>query len=182
MADILSGKELALCDEQGFLFEQSASLSLNSPTFIRRYMNSALALSLDEEEDDVYAFSLTDLFAIVNAPYPQIQEGIAGKHYPKEVLYWMGYLYRYWAYYRYRNSKSLYRLCPSTTLYPAYFAYHTMDPKTAIENLEEDYLDAHPEEKEKEATYAPMSAALQELRSASKPNQIAIDLLLKKTK
>ena len=182
MADILSGKELALCDEQGFLFEQSASLSLNSPTFIRRYMNSALALSLDEEEDDVYAFSLTDLFAIVNAPYPQIQEGIAGKHYPKEILYWMGYLYRYWAYYRYRNSKSLYRLCPSTTLYPAYFAYHTMDPKTAIENLEEDDLDAHPEEKEKEATYAPISAALQKLRSVSKPNQITIDLLLKKTK
>jgi hypothetical protein len=182
MADALNEKELALCDEQGFLFERSTELSLNSPTFIRRFMNSALALSLDSEEDDVYAFSLKELYAIVNASYSPIQAGFAGKHYPKEVLYWIGYLYRYFALYRYRSSKSLYRLYPSNVLFSAYESYHTMDPKTAIENLEEDYLSLHPEAKEKEAAYAPISAELSRLRTASEANRLAIDYLLKNKK
>jgi hypothetical protein len=168
----LNDKELALCDEQGFLFEESVEpfaeladlhpplheFSFGSPRWMKKrrmFMPFRLPIFLP---------SSTPLIR-------SIQVGIAGKHYPKEVLYWMGYLYRYWVYYRYRNSKSLYRLMPEyVTLYPAYFAYHTMDPKTAIENLEEDYLDAHPEEKEKEANLcADFFRTLQELRSASKP-------------
>jgi hypothetical protein len=182
MADALSEKELALCDEQGYLFAESSHLALNSPTFIRRYMNSPLAASLDEEEEDVYAFALSDLFALVNAPYPSIQEGIAGKHYPKETLYWIGYLYRYWTYYRYRNSKTLYRAYPSRVLFAAYPSYHTMDPKTAILNLEEDYYSQHPQAQEIETMYQPISEELSRLRSASDANCAAIDYLLKNKK
>lgn len=182
MDHALNEKDLALCDEQGFLFERSIDLELNSATFIRRFMNSALALSLDGEEEDVYAFSLKELYAIVNASYGPIQAGFAGKHYPKEALYWIGYLYRYWALYRYRSSKSLYRLFPGSVLFSAYGSYHTMDPKTAIENLEQDYLSKHPEAQEKEEAYTPISAELSKLRSESEANRIAIDFLVQTEK
>lgn len=180
MAESLSEKELALCDEQGFLFERSVELPLNSPSFIRRYMFSALAESLDNGEEDVYAFSLKELYAIVNASYPNPSVGKQGKHYPKEVLYWVGYLYRYWAFLRFRSSASLYRDYPSQLLFLSYDAYHTMDPKNAIENLEEDYLARHPEQQEKEAIYAPIAAELAQLGRDSEANRLAIDYLLKK--
>lgn len=67
-------------------------------------------------------------------------------------------------------------------LFSAYGSYHTMDPKAAIENLEQDYLSKHPEAQEKEEAYTPISAELSKLRSESEANRIAIDFLVQTEK
>ena len=60
-----------------------------------------------------------------------------GEKYPAEVLYWIGYLYRYWACSRRESSRSIYRQAPAKTMYGNYPAFHTFDPELAIDDLKE---------------------------------------------
>lgn len=59
----------------------------------------------------------------------------AGEKYDPEVLYWIGYIYRYWACYRNTGSKEIYRCAPAKTMKRNYLLFHTLDPDTAIDNL-----------------------------------------------
>ena len=58
-----------------------------------------------------------------------------GEKYSPEVLYWIGYLYRYWACTRGEKSKRIYRLAPAKTMKRNYMAFHTFDPDVAIDDL-----------------------------------------------
>ena len=59
----------------------------------------------------------------------------AGETYDPEVLYWIGYLYRYWACYRNESSKAIYKIAPAKTMKRNYPSFHTLDPDGAIDNL-----------------------------------------------
>lgn len=60
-----------------------------------------------------------------------------GEVFSSDVLYWMGYLYRYWHYYTGESSAQIYRQAPVKTMKRNYLMFHTMDPVLAIEDLKE---------------------------------------------
>ena len=60
-----------------------------------------------------------------------------GEKYNPEVLYWIGYLYRYWACSRNERSRKIYRQAPAKTMKRNYMAFHTLDPEMAIDDLKE---------------------------------------------
>ena len=60
-----------------------------------------------------------------------------GEVYSKDVIYWIGYIYRYWHYYTEESSKVIYKQAPVETMKRNYMIFHTMDPVLAIEDLKE---------------------------------------------
>ncbi len=60
-----------------------------------------------------------------------------GEVYSKNILYWMGYLYRYWHYYTQEDSSKIYKQAPVGTMKRNYLMFHTMTPELAIEDLKE---------------------------------------------
>ncbi len=58
-----------------------------------------------------------------------------GERYDKEVLYWIGYIYRYWACLRKEKSRKIYRIASAKTMKRNYMMFHTFAPELAIEDL-----------------------------------------------
>jgi hypothetical protein len=58
-----------------------------------------------------------------------------GERHSPEVLYWIGYLYRYWACARGERSRRIYRQAPAKTMRRNYMAFHALDPDVAIDDL-----------------------------------------------
>ena len=56
-----------------------------------------------------------------------------------EILYWTGYIYRYWAYLTGENSRKIYRQAPASTMRQNYLMFHSLDPEIAVEDLKEIY-------------------------------------------
>ena len=59
----------------------------------------------------------------------------SGEKYSPDVLYWIGYLYRYWASSRGEKSRKIYRSAPAKTMKRNYMMFHTFDPDVAIDDL-----------------------------------------------
>ena len=55
------------------------------------------------------------------------------------VMYWAGYVYRYWHYVTGESSREIYRQAPAKTMNVNYLMFHTMDPEMAVEDLKEIY-------------------------------------------
>jgi hypothetical protein len=62
-----------------------------------------------------------------------------GTVYDKEVLYWAGYLYRFWHFATGEDSKEIYRQAPAETMSRNWLIFHTLAPEVAIEDLKEIY-------------------------------------------
>ena len=60
-----------------------------------------------------------------------------GEIYQREIMYWIGYIYRYWHYYTGESSAKIIRQAPAATMKRNYMMFHTMDPVLAIEDLKE---------------------------------------------
>ena len=110
---IVDNIQLKLCDIQGRLFERSTAYA--SEGFIRDFMNSEVAKHLD-------------------SPYNKLQ-WMGEEYLLEEVLYWIGYLYRFWAFSRNEESRKIYRRAPAKTMKRNYLAFHTFDPDIAIDDL-----------------------------------------------
>lgn len=54
-----------------------------------------------------------------------------------EVLYWAGYVYRYWHFLTGESSKDIYKQAPAETMNTNYLMFHCMDTELAIEDLKE---------------------------------------------
>ena len=63
-----------------------------------------------------------------------------GEIYSKDILYWIGYIYRYWHYYTGEASNKIYRQASEKTMKRNYMMFHTMAPEIAIEDLKEIHL------------------------------------------
>ena len=121
---------LKLCDVQGRLFKLSTAYA--SEDFIRNFMYSEVAWHLDSPYS-IYQcmgeeYLLEELVDEKNI-------SAAGEKYDPEVLYWIGYIYRYWACYRNTSSKEIYRYAPAKTMKRNYLLFHTLDPDVAIDKL-----------------------------------------------
>ena len=63
----------------------------------------------------------------------------SGDVFSNDVLYWVGYIYRYWHYYSGEDSVKIYKQASVETMKRNYMIFHTMDPVLAIEDLKEIY-------------------------------------------
>ena len=121
---------LKLCDIQGRLFERSTEYG--SEGFIRDFMNSEVAEHLDSPYNKLQWMGEEYL---IDELKDEKKLGKDGEKYSPEVLYWIGYLYRYWACTRGERSKRIYRQAPAKTMKRNYMAFHTLDPDVAIDDL-----------------------------------------------
>ena len=55
--------------------------------------------------------------------------------YEPEKMYWMGYIYRYWAYIYEISSKRLYELYPGSKLYEKYDKLSSLKPEYVIDDI-----------------------------------------------
>ena len=130
--------KLKLCDIQGRLFELSAEKKYNSAEFIKAFMISDTAKELDSRYNRMqWAGEEYLLEEVVNAAADALTTD--GEIYSADVLYWIGYIYRYWHYYSGEDSAKIYKQAPVETMKRNYMIFHTMDPVLAIEDLKEIY-------------------------------------------
>lgn len=122
---------------QGNVFASSIDkLECSSEIFMRRFMLSNIAIEFD-------SLAVLDDSLTINEVYSRIEEEF-GKStygsvkYEKEVMFWIGYIYRYFAYTYNLSSKYIYKLVKPKELNELYYTYHTFDPKVAIENILEE--------------------------------------------
>lgn len=138
---------LKLCRLQAEVFEKSAEKAeCSSLIFMRRFMNSAVALRMDS---DGFLFEVCDVNDIIQEIEDEFGRTEYGKiKYSIEELYWIGYLYRYWCYTYQKTSRQVYKMVKPKELRELYYPYHSLDPSQAIERIleakqltETDYLE-----------------------------------------
>lgn len=126
---------LAICRFQGSLFERSLQLAeCGSAVFVRRFMFSRAAARMDAGGFQ-YEAGGEDVFAELDGQYGTTCYGSA--RFAAEELYWMGYVYRYWAYVFGESSARIYQIIGARELRGLYPAYHSLDPMQAIERIVE---------------------------------------------
>jgi len=128
--------QLKLCDIQGRLFELSAEKGIPSAAFIKRFMTSDTAKDLDSRYNRMQWMGEEYLLEEVRSAAGEALSA-PGKVFQKEVLYWIGYVYRYWHYHSGEDSARILRQAPVETMKRNYRIFHTMDPVLAIEDLKE---------------------------------------------
>ena len=128
--------QLKLCDIQGRLFERSAEKKYNSAAFIKAFMMSDTAKELDSKYNRMQwageEYLLEEVASVAGESLTR-----NGKIFSADVLYWIGYIYRYWHYYTGEDSAKIYKQAPAQTMKRNYMIFHTMDPVLAIEDLKE---------------------------------------------
>lgn len=130
--------QLKLCDIQGRLFELSADNKYDSADFVKEFMLSETAKDLDKKYNRMqWAGEEYLLEEIVSAAGDKIRKN--DRIYSKNVLYWMGYIYRYWHYYTDEDSAGIYRQATVDIMKRNFTMFHTMAPEIAIEDLKEIY-------------------------------------------
>lgn len=128
--------QLKLCDIQGRLFELSAQKKYDSAAFVKAFMTSDTAKALDSKYNRMqWAGEEYLLEEIATAAGDTLTSG--GEIFSNDVLYWIGYIYRYWHYYNGEDSAKIYKQAPVETMKRNYMIFHTMDPILAIEDLKE---------------------------------------------
>ena len=130
--------QLKLCDIQGRLFELSAEKEYNSAAFIKAFMTSKTAKELDSRYNRMqWAGEEYLLEEVISDAGDSLATG--GEIFSKDIMFWIGYIYRYWHYYSGEDSAKIYKQAPVETMKRNYMIFHTMDPILAIEDLKEIY-------------------------------------------
>lgn len=132
----LSFPELVICRAQGDFFAYSLEgfPGLSSVVFAKRFMHSKLAKRLD---------SAPELWADCNESWKNelLLEGpvpdVGGIELSKPVLYWLGYIYRYWSFATDTPSSVVISKFPAKWVAGLYEPYHTLDPEMAIKRMME---------------------------------------------
>ena len=124
-------KGLKLCKIQAELFKNSIEeCKSSSAIFLRRFMYSDLAKRMDKESFLFESDHLTNLYLEISEEYGETSYG--SQKYGPEELYWIGYIYRYWAYTYQLSSQEIYKIIKPGELRKLYFPYHSLDPKAVI--------------------------------------------------
>lgn len=126
---------LIMCKIQGRIFEKSLiKCNSSSSVFIKRFMNSHVAHSLDDESFLIGSMSDNQAIDTLNQEYPNIY---GSEKFSSEEMYWIGYLYRCWAYVYKQRSKDIVKICSPKELKSLYYAYHSLDCINVIERIME---------------------------------------------
>ncbi|MCD7955484.1 MAG: CRISPR-associated helicase Cas3' [Lachnospiraceae bacterium] len=132
----LSLDKRQLCDIQGRLFELALKSGYDSPIFIKTFMNSRAAECLDDTYDRLQ-------WAGEEYILEELEEEAAGilkkdgELFSREIMYWIGYVYRYWHYYSGESSREIYKIADTRTMEECWLGFHTLDVEMAIDDLKE---------------------------------------------
>ncbi len=140
-----------LCDIQAKLFELSIEAEeCSSNIFIRRFMNSKVAIRLDNTTFLNESTPIETVLDEINKQYGKSTYGSI--KFSKEEMFWIGYIYRYVVYvYVYDiDSIQAYKIIKGNELRNLYLPYHTLDPLNAIDRiLEAKNINLNPTREEK---------------------------------
>ncbi|WP_281791412.1 hypothetical protein [Faecalibaculum rodentium] len=131
----LSLDQRQLCDIQGRLFENSVKAGLDSQDFIKSFMTSSMASHLDDKYDRLQWMGEEYLLDELDDEVGGFKKN--GSLYDPEMMYWTGYLYRYWHYLTGEVSKDIYRQADAETMNTSWIGFHALDPEMAVERFKE---------------------------------------------
>ena len=128
----LSAFEIAVCETQGDLFEESQyDFECDAIDFVTQFMSSEIAESLDKDLSMCHTWGIQQtgetLMSMVN-----IKKHSGDKYIRRDCLSWVGYLYRYWAWWLGTPSKEILEAVPAELACAMYDGYHTLDVEAAI--------------------------------------------------
>lgn len=134
---LLDRFQFQLCDIQGRLFELSVEQGYDSEKFIEAFMTSRCAAALDDTFDRLQ-------WAGEEYILEELNEEVGGltrsdKLYSLDVMFWIGYIYRYWHFYTGHNSKDIVRIADAEMMNSSWLGFHTLDNEMAIDDLMEIY-------------------------------------------
>ena len=119
------------CKTVGYCFMKSGAMGIDSDDFGRKMMNSDYGIMV-----------LTDKRMIEYSDKMFMYEGIEknlqfkrGKSYEPDILYYAGYLYKYWISTRGENPKKIWKIAPLKLIATRYEFYHTQGFDYVINDL-----------------------------------------------
>lgn len=125
---------LLLCELQAKAFENSIKkMDSSSEIFIRRFMRSRIAKRMDDESILDSNIQADDILDLVDEEYGISNYGSV--KYTRNEMYWIGYIYRYFAITYELTSVQIYKIVKPRELRSLFLPYHTMDPSQAIERI-----------------------------------------------
>ena len=74
-----------------------------------------------------------DILKLIDEEYGKSEYGSV--KYSLNELYWIGYIYRYYAYTYDKTSRQVYKIVKPKELRDLFLPYHTMDPAQAIDRI-----------------------------------------------
>ena len=123
-----TGEQLDVCNWQGALF-QSCQYEFKCDAFdyIEKFMNSDIAADIDENDSAYYFDETREFIDEMRGKIPLTDLREEKYH---EALFWIGYMYRYWAYLG-MSSKEIIKIFPVEKAYNSY-ALHSLGVEHAI--------------------------------------------------
>ncbi len=131
----LNLQQRQLCDIQGRLFELALNRNVSCPEFIEAFMNSNAAKCLDDTYDRLQWAGEEYILEELEDEFGGLKKD--GTTYSREVMYWIGYVYRYWHYYTGESSKEIYNTANAELMNRCWLGFHTLDVEMAIDRLKE---------------------------------------------
>lgn len=126
--------DLQLCDIQGSLFKLSVRRGISSTEFVKVFMKSATAKALDSSYNRMqWAGEEYLLEEVIDEAADRFKK--PGEVYSEELIYWIGYIYRYWHYVTGESSKEIIKLAPVKVMKQNYERLYLMTPEEIIEML-----------------------------------------------
>ena len=123
--------EIQLCDIQGRLFKLSVQRGIGSAEFIKVFMKSATAKALDSTYNQMqWAGEEYLLEEVIDEAGDRFEK--PGEVYMDEMIYWIGYIYRYWHYVTGECSKEIYKRAPVKVMKQNYERFYMMTPEEVI--------------------------------------------------
>lgn len=105
----ISKDALLLCKLQAEAFENSIDkMDTSSEIFIRRFMKSEIAKRLDNESVLESNIQANDILELINEEYGISNYGTV--KYTRNEIYWIGYIYRYFAFTYDMTSAQVYKI------------------------------------------------------------------------
>lgn len=98
-------------------------------------MNSRAAAALDDVYDRLQWAGEEYILEELDDEVKGLKK--AGLTYSREVMYWAGYVYRYWHYYTGECSRDIYQIANARTMSECWLGFHTLDVEMAIDDLKE---------------------------------------------
>ena len=132
----MTSTELQLCDILGGLFKLSARRGIGSAEFIKVFMKSDTAKALDSTYNRMqWAGEEYLLEEVIDEARDRFEK--PGDVYSEELIYWIGYIYRYWHYVTGESSKEILKLVPVKVMKKNYEWLYLMTQEEVIEILKE---------------------------------------------
>ncbi len=130
----ISKDGVILCTLQAETFEKSVEkMDTSSEIFIRRFMKSEIAKRFDNESILESNIQANDILELINEEYGISNYGSV--KYTRNEMFWIGYIYRYFAFTYNMTSAQIYKIVKPKELRDLFLPYHTMDPAQAIERI-----------------------------------------------